>query len=161
MKTTQNPEQVAKEALVAMRALSYKSDSGARMVMPMLFQEGVHHPAVRRATRFAKIPPEQLLNVSRMIAPQDLAHWIERHRLLARDAVKGMVELYDDALHDFEGRMDPGEVEAAARSVKQFGKALRSTREEQFAEGGFPFHPSYRKYMTDSFGSRWMDPRQR
>ena len=154
-----NPEQAVRETLEAMEVLSpYRSDSGARVVMPMLYHEGVHFPAVQRASRFAGIPEEQLLNVSRMIGHQDMVRWIGSEHLLPPSAARGIAELYDNALHDHIGMVDPREVRAATKHVMRFGQSLRITRSEQFDK--FPFDASARKYMTnDQFIARWSPPR--
>ncbi|MDE0126069.1 MAG: hypothetical protein OXN97_15980 [Bryobacterales bacterium] len=154
-----SPEQAVREVLEAMEVLSpYQADSGARFVMPTLYHKGIHFPAVRRASGFAGIPKDQMINVGRMIDHQDMTHWAGSQNLLSRSVASGIVELYDDALFDHLGMVDPQRVKAATKHVMRFGRSLGITRSEQFER--FPFDPSAKKYMTNArFRARWSPPR--
>ena len=153
-----NSERVAREALDAMDALSYQRDSGARIVMPNLYQGGIHDPAVRRAVNVAGMEKRHLFNISRRVDSAELVNWIGRHRLLPKDVVRGMLELHDEALYDHEAVIDPERVKAAAANVRRFGQALHITQPQQFR--GFPFHELYRKYMAPAFSRVWRHPQR-
>ena len=153
------PAEVAREALVVLEATAaslYRTGLGARLVMPHLYQGGVHNPAVQRAVTIAGIPEDQFFDVSRQVGRKELMNWVGHERLLPREAARGMLELHDDSLYDPIGVIDAESVTAAAEHVKLFGKTLSKATEKPFFS--FPFHLSSRRYMSDDFKQNWTVP---
>ena len=142
-----------REALLAMEKLAYRRDSGARLVVPQLIQGGIHNPAIQRASRIAGIGEAERFKVSRQIGHRDLMGWASRRKLFLRDAIRGISELYDDALYDHVNEIPKSLVLAAAEDVRRYGQRLARTNEKDFYV--FPFRPSARMHMAEGFATNW------